>query len=78
MFNDDDELLTTRELAAQLKESPRKLEGWRPKGIGPLSFSFNRTDQSGTGVVRFASGFLRARCQEHLTSPVAARRRSPN
>lgn len=31
----DDELLTTAELAAELKVSPRTLQRWRAEGSGP-------------------------------------------
>lgn len=31
----DDELLTTQELAAELKVSPRTIQRWRAEGTGP-------------------------------------------
>jgi excisionase family DNA binding protein len=42
-LTDADELLTARELAAELKVSLRTLERWRARGIGPAYVRLGRT-----------------------------------
>ena len=42
-LTDADELLTARELAAELKVSLRTLERWRAQGIGPVYVRLGRT-----------------------------------